>query len=59
MTVPLYKLRLSVGNIEIPHNKITRSNKSSGEINNWRFKSDLININEDGWESNRINFQVI
>ena len=25
-------------------------------INNWRFKSDLININEDGWESSRINF---
>ena len=49
-------IEFSFGSIEIPHNKITRSNKSSGEINNWRFKSDLITIKENVWESNRINF---
>ena len=49
-------IEFSVGNVRLPKNKITRSDKSIGSINNWRFKSDLININEDGWESSRINF---
>ena len=49
-------IEFSFGNVELPKNKITRSDKSIGSINNWRFKSDLININEDGWESSRINF---
>ena len=46
----------SFGNINLTHNKITRSNKSIGSINNWRFKSDLIDIQENGWKSNRIYF---
>ncbi|WP_413389753.1 DUF3769 domain-containing protein [Prochlorococcus marinus] len=49
-------IEFSFGNVELPKNKITRSDKSIGSINNWRFKSDLININKDGWESSRINF---
>ncbi len=49
-------LEFSFGNIKTPYNKITRSNKSLGEIKNWRFKSDLITIHEDGWKSNRVNF---
>ena len=49
-------IEFSFGNVKLPKNKITRSDKSIGSINNWRFKSDLININEDGWESSRINF---
>ncbi len=44
------------GNIKLPQNKITRSNKSKGSINSWRFKSDLINIQQNGWKSNKINF---
>ena len=44
------------GNIKVPNNKITRSNKSIGSINNWRFKSDLITIQENGWKSKRIDF---
>ncbi len=49
-------IEFSFGNIKIPKNKITRSNKSIGEINNWRFKSDLITIQENGWNSNRVDF---
>ena len=44
------------GNIKLPKNKITLSDKSKGSINNWRFKSDLITINHSGWKSNRIDF---
>ena len=47
---------ISFGNIKIPENKITRSDKSTGSINNWRFRSDLISINKNGWKSNKINF---
>ncbi len=49
-------IEFSLGNIKLPENKITRSNKSVGLINNWRFKSNLITINEKGWKSNRIIF---
>ena len=49
-------IQFSLGNIETPQNKITRSDKSIGLINNWRFKSDLIKILENGWESNKIIF---
>ena len=44
------------GNIKLPKNKITRSDKSIGLINNWRFKSELIEINQSGWKSDKINF---
>ena len=49
-------IEFSLGNIRLPKNKITRSEKSIGSINHWRFKSDLININETGWQSNKIKF---
>jgi hypothetical protein len=49
-------IEFSFGNIKLPDNKITRSNKSIGSINNWRFKSNSINIEENGWKSNRIVF---
>ncbi len=49
-------IEFAFGNIKIPVNKITRSNKSTGNINNWRFKSDLITIQENGWNSNKIFF---
>ena len=49
-------IEFSLGNIRLPKNKITRSEKSIGSINHWRFKSDLININENGWQSNKIKF---
>tara|TARA_B100000700_G_scaffold309617_1_gene389003 strand:- start:498 stop:2528 length:2031 start_codon:yes stop_codon:yes gene_type:complete len=49
-------IEFSFGNIEVPKNKITRSNKSIGSINNWRFKSDLIIIKENHWKSNKIIF---
>ncbi len=49
-------IEFSFGNIKFPQNKITRSDKSSGSINNWRFKADSIKIIENGWTSNRINF---
>jgi len=49
-------IEFDFGNIKLPKNKITRSNKSVGSINDWRFKSDLINIQENGWKSNRIIF---
>ncbi len=49
-------IEFSFGNIKFPQNKITRSNKSIGSINNWRFKSDLINIHDGGWKSSRIYF---
>ncbi len=45
-----------VGKIKTPQNQITRSNKSIGSIDNWRFKSDLITVQENGWKSNRIIF---
>ena len=44
------------GNIKLPENKITRANKSIGSINNWRFKSDSITIEQNGWKSNKIIF---
>ena len=37
-------IEFSFGNIKLPDNKITRSNKSIGLINNWRFKSNSISI---------------
>ncbi len=49
-------IEFSFGNIKLPDNKITRSNKSIGLINNWRFKSNSISIEEHGWKSNRIVF---
>ncbi len=49
-------IEFAFGNIKLPDNKITRSNKSKGSINNWRFKSNSINIEESGWKSNRIIF---
>ena len=49
-------IEFAFGNINLSENKITRSNKSVGSINNWRFKSDLITIQENGWKSNKINF---
>ena len=49
-------IEFAFGNINLPQNKITRTNKSIGSINNWRFKSDLIIIYENGWESSKINF---
>ncbi len=49
-------IEYAFGNINLRENKITRSNKSKGSINNWRFKSDSITIAEDGWKSNRIVF---
>ena len=49
-------IEFSLGNIKLPGNKITRSNKSLGLINNWRFKSHLINIEENGWNSDEITF---
>ena len=49
-------IEFSFGNIKLPDNKITRSNKSIGLINNWRFKSNSISIEENGWKSNRIVF---
>ena len=49
-------IEFALGNIKLSENKITKSDKSTGSINNWRFKSDLININKNGWTSNKINF---
>ena len=49
-------IEFDFGNIKLPENKITRSNKSIGSINNWRFKSNSITIEENGWKSNRIIF---
>ena len=49
-------IEFSFGNIKLPDNKITRSNKSIGLINNWRFKSNSISIEGHGWKSNRIVF---
>ena len=49
-------IEFAFSNIKLPKNKITRSDKSVGAINNWRFKSDLITIEENGWKSNRIHF---
>ncbi|WP_269604411.1 DUF3769 domain-containing protein [Prochlorococcus marinus] len=49
-------IEFAFGNIKLLENKVTRSNKSIGSINNWRFKSNLINIEESGWSSNRIIF---
>ncbi len=49
-------IEFAFGNIKLPENKITRSSKSIGLINNWRFKSKSIIIEENGWKSNRIIF---
>ncbi len=49
-------IEFSFGNIKLPTNKITRTNKSIGSINHWRFKSDLITIQENGWKSDRVTF---
>ncbi len=49
-------IEFAFGNLRLSENKITRSNKSIGLINNWRFKSDSIVIEENGWRSNRIIF---
>ncbi len=49
-------IEVAFGNIRLRENKITRSNKSIGSINNWRFKSNSITIKENGWKSNRIIF---
>ncbi len=49
-------IEFALGNIQISENKITRSNKSIGSINNWRFKSTSIIIEENGWKADRIIF---
>ncbi len=49
-------IEFSFGNIKLQENKITRSNKSIGSINNWRFKSNSITVEENGWKSTRIIF---
>ena len=49
-------VEFAFGNIKLPKNKITRLDKSIGSINNWRFKSELININTNGWEAEKIIF---
>ena len=49
-------IEYSFSNIRIPGNKITRVNNSIGSINSWRFKSDLITIQENGWKANKIYF---
>jgi len=49
-------IEFSFGNIKLPGNKITRSDKSIGLINNWRFKSNSIMIEDNGWKTNRIIF---
>ena len=49
-------IEFAFGSIELPKNKITRSDKSIGLINYWRFKSDLIKINKNSWQSNKIIF---
>ncbi len=49
-------IEFSFGNVKLPENKITRSSKSIGSINNWRFKSNSITIEDHGWKSNRIIF---
>ena len=49
-------IEFAFGNIKFPENKITRDNKLRGSINNWRFKSNSIIIDERGWKSNRITF---
>ncbi len=49
-------IEFAFGNIKLPENKITRSNKSRNSINNWRFKSTLIRVDENGWKSNKIIF---
>ncbi len=49
-------IQFTFGNIKLPENQITRSNKSIDSINNWRFKSNLIIVEENGWKSNKIIF---
>ena len=49
-------IEFSLANINLPANKITRSKELIGSINNWRFKSDLISIQENSWKSNKIVF---
>ncbi len=45
-----------IGNSKVPLNQITRTDKSIGSINNWRFKSKLITIEEKGWKSEQMTF---
>ncbi len=49
-------IEFAIGNIKVPANQITRTDKSIGSINNWRFKSKLISIEENGWKSEQIIF---
>tara|TARA_Y100001968_G_scaffold131672_1_gene120141 strand:- start:321 stop:2330 length:2010 start_codon:yes stop_codon:yes gene_type:complete len=49
-------IEFSFGNIKLPENKITRSDKSIHSINNWRFKSNLITIKNNVWKSHRVIF---
>ena len=49
-------IELALGNVELLQNKITKVNKSTGSINNWRFSSDLIILNKNGWKSDKIYF---
>lgn len=49
-------LEFAIGNIKVPANQITRTDKSIGSINNWRFKSKLISIEDNGWKSERMTF---
>lgn len=49
-------IELAIGNIKVPENKIIRIDKSIGSINNWRFKSKLISIEENGWKSEQMTF---
>ncbi len=49
-------IEFAIGNIKLPANQITRTDKSIGSINNWRFKSKLVSIEENGWKSEHMTF---
>ena len=49
-------IEFTFGNVKLTENKITRNDKSKGSINNWRFKSNSIIIEDSGWKSNRVIF---
>ncbi len=49
-------IQFAIGNIKVPVNQITRTDKVIGLINNWRFKSKHILIEENGWKSEKMIF---
>ncbi len=49
-------IQFAIGNIQLPENQITRTDKSIGSINNWRYKAKLISIEENGWKSEKMTF---